>query len=1306
MRSKKLLNSVLSVLIISTIIISLFPCLRSDVQAKSTGNKDWAQKYIEYILLHQNRYGEYPYIYDSSIYEKSTFELIYLDDDDIPEILFGSGRDEGLYLLYVYNDEVNYYSFPRKASLSYVERGGVINIHGWDWSNAGDVYYDNIYIFDKGKIEIEAYGSYYSEHAVFMWNNETVSEEQYNKAYGKYIDTSRLKGSFDEYDLTYNLTGILLKILSESIEYSKVEWIKAYQDFLVHEKYLNMGQYYADSNSVYGKLYDTDNNGILELILNEHVYTYRDRITYLGEKSDIIDLDNETDYYYRGTGTHRVWQLVEELSCLDELEREGINDLSDSFAELDGILRSVGRNNGLYDYRTVTKNTIHYEFFVTIMGNSSYYSEHSVKRESISGRTDPRGEIGYGGAYDGTDADWILKNIYNFSDEGIEALHKISGSAMYYDNNTYYSWPIDDGGFIEYSAYLSSIENLGGVYHIKYHQICYSDEEENYVYTTKYALAAYKKIDGIGYWSLYIVDDKPLHDEAESIDTGYIISDKYKPYPIVALRSKKTGKYVTCDIGVKEDGEYTKINDPDFNVNADKVNAYEMFYLVPLSDGHVALQTLMSKKYMSVSGKVGVSDFVKENAVLSYTGSNDNCCIFSVNKWLREKNGSLVTTDKNKADAFEIVQISSNEYSNEEKNILSSGEWLNIDSKGVGYWHIQNQIGIVKGENNKNSEENVKALRELGYTLMYRKDLNKNSNTRTIEYDNMQCAIGVKKVEGIYDVIVVFQGTSGYWDMTSSNDIDDVDYNLWYDLHYGLVVNKDQRKIVTIHKGYLEMCLKLVRNNVDPDSDNYTIAYFDDDMITLNELISLAAKGEANFTILGHSMGGAIAQCYALYLVDCGIPPERIRGRTFNSALAFADDTACDWFTDWYNLCVISDSVPRGLVPGSFMEYGMHRLGKTIWLYDDEPEKIDFDTREEISNIATEKHNMDAVIKSILDETASREYLGYTDVDQSCFFVTNKENVPVYDRPKKDSDPAYRIEDIHTVVEIESFTYNDVGNKWYKTKDGKFIYSNNLEVLEKQPVGIGDMKSFMVASNKAVLRKGCYNDTEVLEKLSVDTLIEADYGVTNGSGNFWIHTTVNGKTGWIYSDHLHWMGPLSSYIYDLVSRIVVDCPVDVKLYDADDVLVASIIDGEVYTADNTRINPYMVGSGKYFDIHSDETYRVKIDSLSEGMMDYTVLNDYDAKTGEFASVKKYEAVNLSEEELFESRFGGEISFGDITLCVIDNEGNTVSEIQATQTEESGSVPGDLIMYIWITAIISSGVLTAVIMMILKKYDRL
>ena len=51
----------------------------------------------------------------------------------------------------------------------------------------------------------------------------------------------------------------------------------------------------------------------------------------------------------------------------------------------------------------------------------------------------------------------------------------------------------------------------------------------------------------------------------------------------------------------------------------------------------------------------------------------------------------------------------------------------------------------------------------------------------------------------------------------------------------------------------------------------------------LTKLISKAKNGEAHFTLLGHSMGGAIAQCYALHLVEKGIPKDNISGRTFNS---------------------------------------------------------------------------------------------------------------------------------------------------------------------------------------------------------------------------------------------------------------------------------------------------------------------------------------------------------------------------------------------------------------------------------------
>ena len=433
----------------------------------------------------------------------------------------------------------------------------------------------------------------------------------------------------------------------------------------------------------------------------------------------------------------------------------------------------------------------------------------------------------------------------------------------------------------------------------------------------------------------------------------------------------------------------------------------------------------------------------------------------------------------------------------------------------------------------------------------------------------------------------------------------------------------------------------------------------------------MAKCGQARFTILGHSMGGAIAQCFAVQLINYQVSPAVIKGRTFNSALAFKGDTLCDLFTDWYNLCVISDGVPRGLVPGSIMKYGMHRLGKTIWLYDNEPDKdIDFGVGEFFSNIILSKHNMDRAIKDILlNTTSSATYYGYTDVGTAFVFVTNKKNVPVYDRPKKDSDPSDYIESIHTVVDIESYTYNDVGNKWYKTKDGKFIYSGNLEVLKKQSIGWSIMPDFIIASDRAPLRVGCYNDTEIIEKVKKDTAIEVDYAVKNGGGNVWYHATVNGNTGWIYSAHVQ-RGVSQKRIADGIKWLLaIDCPVNVSLYTSDDELAASIIDGEVFTTDKKAVNPYVIGDGKYFEVYDDEQYFVEIDSLSDGMMDYTIFSDYDERAGEFKAVKKFEAVDLSEEQYFDSTIGGDISTEDVELRVVDEDGNVLSLISSENTPE-------------------------------------
>ena len=1332
MRTKHLLKRIFAMVMILAVIVSLCPFKSAEVQAKSgkAGMDVWGQKYIDYILNHQfdylNNESEPPYLY-----EQMTYELIYIDDDNIPEILY-SGVDEvtGMGVIYINSDgDVDYQQFYRHG-FGYIEYEGlVINNTG----NTG-YYFTDIYSFKNGHFDKIGSGNYserldengrYTGEFDYKWEEKNVSEEEYKKKVDKLFDGSKSTPiNNNGYSLQNDYSDIVLKILTKSLIYSDTPWIRAYQDFLVNKKYLDIGQDYGNEAKIIGKLFDMDHDGIPELILDNgytgramragYIYTYDNGVKFLDNgpseayvdydegyagslyglyaevdfenffweyhkkgneiSSELIehytDVTNDSPIYksYRYIAKSEMWILIHELSFYDALEKEKMTNPAGDVADLHDLLGGLGWYRGNYDYRSINADNISSMFLLYVMKNLKKYPGGVIERDYYDyskNEKDPKNKFNYGYLrYNGDDLDWVFKNIYNVGDSIVEELHKKDNSDLYYYNQKYYSGTGGVGG--GYSAYLDEIENLGGVYQITYHQIIIPDGPTNVNYKTKYALAAYKKIDGKGYWSIYKVADKPLYDEADLIDLGFQLSDKYKPYPIVALKSRSTGKYVTCDIGVTDnEGKYKKINNPDYTVNADKVNAYEMFYLIPLSDGHIALQTIMSKKYMSISDGVTVSDFAQGGAILNFYGDSNVGYFYSLGRWVGRFEDYLVSVEnKGLAEAFEVVLIDKNEYSDQEKNILSSGEWFNIDDAGVGYWDIQREIGLTKEDKyNKNSEENVRALKKLGYTLMYRKDLNHNSNTRTIEYDNMQCAIGVKKTDGIYDVIIAFQGTCGYWDKTSSNDSDDAMYNLMNGRRQRYISYQGKQMCLFCHPGYHSMSIKLVDNNKIENWDKHTMAYIGNDEISLNELIELARKGRAKFTLLGHSMGGAIAQCYALYLVGCGISPSSIRGRTFNSALALADENACDLFTDWYNLCVISDSVPRGLVPGSYMEYGMHRLGKTIWLYDNKPDNnLEFSFIDNFTNITGEKHNMDKVVYDILKEATASAYKGYQDVGANDIFVTNKKNVPVYDRPKKDSDPSSYIDGIHTVVEIESYSYNDVGNKWYKTKDGKFIYSGNLEVLKKQSIGWSMLPDFIIASDKAPLRVGCYNDTEVIEKVKKDTAIEVDYAVKNGGGNVWYHTTVNGNTGWIYSAHVQ-RGISQKRIADGIKWLLaIDCPVNVSLYTSDDELAASIIDGEVFTTDKKAINPYVIGDGKYFEVYDDEQYYVEIDSLSDGMMDYTIYSDYDTKTGEFKEIKKFEAVDLSEEQYFDSIVSGDISTEDVELRVVDEDGQIISVI--------------------------------------------
>ena len=1357
MKARTTLKRIITFLMILTMTISVFPFTRNAVGAKSRNNeKDWGQIYFDFILNHQfDKYGvnkEDPYLYPNM-----TYELIFIDDDNIPEIVCCPAGDTGVILLYQSEGEVKYYQMPRKSSMRYIEREGIFEVEGLDWTTDNywkrNSYYTHIHVLTNGVIGDRASGSFanklaengdYLDEYEYEWEEKTVSEEEYIKNCENIFASKMASEYYSEGSiLPYDCNGIILKILAKSMGYSDIAWIRAYQEFLVNCKYLEMGQDYGNETEIVGKLFDMDHDGIPELILDNgydgralrsgYIYTYDNGVKFLdygpsdayvayqnGYSENLYGLYAEAAYEgyfweytksndkisselvihftdaanaipiyrdYRYVEKSRVWILLKELSFYESLEKEKIDDKTGTVADLHDLLAGIGWYGDTYDYRAITSGDVDLVFFLYVMNGLRKYPGKIWERDSYdytSRVADPKNLFNY--AYyrlDGDRLDWVFKNIYNIDEKQIQELHKKTGDSIYYYDQDYYTLMGGVGG--GYGAYLDDIEDLGGVYQISYHQITVPDGPTVLQYDKKYALVAYKKIDGVHYWSLYRVSDAPFtQEDADNIGVGFEIDYHYKPYKIIALKAKSNGCYVTCDIGNRKDdgkGEYEHYDFPELHMDATSIGAYEMFELIPCSNGSYALRSIMNRKYLTknVHYDAGRHSYVYKDFIddacqldldlngtytkLKFRNSGDYMCYgASVFRQLLEPG-----LDSSKAEEFEIIVLKEDEYEGWEKNILTSGEWFHLNGENGGYWDIQNEIGLVDGDN-------VRTLRRQGYSLM--KLYGKGNGT--IEVQNMQCAVGFKYIEGKYDVIVAFQGTSGYYGEKSWDN----GWNIYKEIKNNaldILENIQGYSVVGCHGGYKNMADNLIAvEAVVSAKDEKT-----GKQITLKELINKAKKGEAKFTVLGHSMGGAIAQIYGLHLFNCGIPASQIRGRTFNSALAFTVDSVGDQFTDWINIGVSSDSVVNGNVKGAVNKYGIHRLGKTVWLYDDTP---DINMPLPVINIDNSKHVMDTYevgevknytgkLKRILDDVQnlnSFTYNGYQNVGNSDIFVTNKKNVPVYDRPKKDADPSGYIEGIHTVIEIESYTYNDVGNKWYKTKDGKFIYSNNLEVLKKQSMASGLFNGFIVTSNKAVLRAGCYNDTDVLTKLKKDTILETDYAVKNGGGNTWLHTTIDGNTGWIFINHTEKMDPIRKGLYNLSKRIVIDCPVNVSLYNTDDELVASIIGGEIYTANEKAVVPYLIGSGKYFDICNDEQYYVEIDSISDGMMDYTIFSDYDERAGEFKAVKTFEAVDLSEEQYFDSTIGGDIKTEDVELRVVDEDGNVLSLISTEGMPEEGT----------------------------------
>ena len=182
------------------------PEVTDTARSPASDDAEWKQAYADY--LSERRDENYPYRY----------ALIYLDDDEIPEIIdMGSCEAEGTRILNYSGGEVHetqlrrlYFSFIPWENL-------LLNREG----NMGH-YTADIYSIIDGKMTVISSGTQdetdephtpdengeFEIKYNYTWNGESVSAEEYEAALGAAFDSSLALDLYDYYDYTAENNGM------------------------------------------------------------------------------------------------------------------------------------------------------------------------------------------------------------------------------------------------------------------------------------------------------------------------------------------------------------------------------------------------------------------------------------------------------------------------------------------------------------------------------------------------------------------------------------------------------------------------------------------------------------------------------------------------------------------------------------------------------------------------------------------------------------------------------------------------------------------------------------------------------------------------------------------------------------------------------------------------------------------------------------------------------------------------------------------------------------------------------------------
>jgi len=130
--------------------------------------------------------------------------------------------------------------------------------------------------------------------------------------------------------------------------------------------------------------------------------------------------------------------------------------------------------------------------------------------------------------------------------------------------------------------------------------------------------------------------------------------------------------------------------------------------------------------------------------------------------------------------------------------------------------------------------------------------------------------------------------------------------------------------------------------------------------------------------------------------------------------------------------------------------------------------------------------------------------------------------------------------------------------------------------------------------------------------------------------------------------------------------LVFACPVDIEVYDRNNVLICSIVDN-VVDGSVTRLTAYVDGDTKIVLLSDTEKYSLRLYGTDEGSMTFSV-QELDGQNGGIVSQKIFNNVTLADEKTMTSEVGGEIATFDVRLLVLDSSDNPIKEIKTDGSE--------------------------------------